>query len=233
MINYLSANSPFYVIRADGSVLEFKTYFELLNWISSFTNWFGREFYNSFLDNVGVLNTDLKLVDETTNVYDYRLNRVLDCDFNNVYCDLLILDVMNHEFNYTEYTNYFANKKHSAEVYIRFRYLKHSSLPEFRRGPIPYTGRKHKYKNWYRHIKTFNEIKLNTDTEALKYVRDARKNLPTSYDDIMRSDDKNWKRQGKYKHQWEKNSVCRVKSKSKYVIKNVTKHTYDVDEYDN
>lgn len=76
-------------------------------------------------------------------------------------------------------------------------------LPEYRREPVPYTGHLGRWIG-FRHPKTFQEMKLNTDPEYAEFVRPKRRkqHLPQVYDDIYRPRSKCWKDCSKRKTQW-------------------------------
>lgn len=82
------------------------------------------------------------------------------------------------------------------------RYWK-KQLPEFRKGPVPNTGKFSGYR-YFRHMKTTQERRKNSDPEVYEYVRPARRsdNLPNSYDDITRDYYKSWKHCTKKRKQW-------------------------------
>lgn len=94
----------------------------------------------------------------------------------------------------------------------RFRYIEQAKVAEkyFRKLPIPYTRCHRGGSSYYRKIRTTSEHRENDfllfDEDALEYRIKARprryQDLPTSWDDIHRSDyrDKGWKRHRK--HQW-------------------------------
>ena len=94
----------------------------------------------------------------------------------------------------------------------RYRHLEQVETAErhFRKIPIPYTRCRRGGYSSYRKIRTTQEHRENDflfcDEDALEYNINARprryQNLPTSWDDIPRSDyrDKGWKRHRKY--QW-------------------------------
>lgn len=71
----------------------------------------------------------------------------------------------------------------------------------FRNGPVPYTGKRGKYK-YFRNVKTTQERRINY--AHIEFTRGSRRNLPSSWEDIGRSDMRNkysWKKQKKIK-QW-------------------------------
>lgn len=63
-----------------------------------------------------------------------------------------------------------------------------------------------KFKNFFRHPKTRNEMKQNADPEIKKFVRPKRTKqyLPTVWNDIIVKTYKSWKDNSKKKHSWEK-----------------------------
>lgn len=82
---------------------------------------------------------------------------------------------------------------------------KYIELPQFRNGPIPYTG----YSKHYcglRHMKTTNERRQNCAPELKEFVRAKRNkgNLPNAWDDIFRPYSKCWKDCTKKRKQWMK-----------------------------
>lgn len=86
------------------------------------------------------------------------------------------------------------DKARDSNLNPRFRRNKEY---EFRRGPVPCTGHR-KWGRWYRYVHTTNERRQNQniDFEELQgfHVK-TRKNLPNSWDDIVRTDhnDRSWK----------------------------------------
>lgn len=70
---------------------------------------------------------------------------------------------------------------------------------EFRRTPVPRTGRRGRY-CWARRIRTANEIRANAavgaEAETMELgvvVRGRRKHLPTNWDDLPRNVSRSWK----------------------------------------
>jgi hypothetical protein len=92
----------------------------------------------------------------------------------------------------------------TKEPYV---YTRHLYVPEnylgFRNGPVPGVSNKYHFYNYYRRIKTTQERRINCAHH--KYTRGKRRNLPSAWDDIARSDFTNghssWKNQKKRK-QW-------------------------------
>jgi len=88
--------------------------------------------------------------------------------------------------------------KHQKKV-TRFRFYWRSDTDTyiFRHDPVPHI---HKCGNggWYRHPKTFNEMKQSFGFDK-NYIRGKRKkhNLPDSWDDVHRTRTKSWKKHRK------------------------------------
>lgn len=102
-----------------------------------------------------------------------------------------------------------VRKEYSYKHYSKFEPYDHDK--DFRNGPVPSTGKKSSYRNYFRHMRTTSERRISAisecDEELLEYgvrIRGRRnhKNLPNAWDDEYRRDinTRNWK---KYrKHQW-------------------------------
>lgn len=76
----------------------------------------------------------------------------------------------------------------------------------FRKGPVPYTGRKHNFYHYhfYRQPKTAQEMRMSCDPEIFLYIRKCRHmvHLQFVWDDIPRCIQRSWKYQRKIKKQW-------------------------------
>lgn len=75
-------------------------------------------------------------------------------------------------------------KKHYNKFYRNHKYV-------FRRGPVPGIHKRTPYNNWMTYPKTKQELSQEVPTRA------SRKNLPTAWDDLYRTTEKNWKSQRK------------------------------------
>lgn len=79
-----------------------------------------------------------------------------------------------------------------------------NSRPDnFRRGPVPRTG-KHNF-HWrigFRAPKTTAQKRFCCAPEQKYFNRGSWKHLPSLYDDIIRVEERNWKSQSKRRHQW-------------------------------
>ena len=87
---------------------------------------------------------------------------------------------------------------------FRNLYKDEKNLPEFRREPVPRTG-KRKHGNIIRHPQSFREKKQNADPEYYEFVRPSRRlcHLPDPWDDEkFRPFPKCWKDCTKRKHQY-------------------------------
>ena len=134
-----------------------------------------------------------------TKIYDNSLtfNNVLyiayDCFMNVISCKKLELDLIKKQ----QYLPIYNYKGWRYETISR-----HNNYLGFRNGPVPFTGKRGSYK-WLRNIKTTQERRLNYAYP--EYTRGERRNLPSSWEDIGRSDMRNkysWKKQKKRK-QWQ------------------------------
>lgn len=122
---------------------------------------------------------------------DLREYVVFDSDYR-------IIDIRMYEKEILSYVEPKNRKRKWKNKALEYKYEK--TKPEFRRGPVPRTGGR--YGHYYRHPKTFNEMKQNTDVEYRQYVRKSRLHLPTVYDDIYRDNSRCWKDQSKKRKQW-------------------------------
>ena len=72
----------------------------------------------------------------------------------------------------------------------------------YRFDPVPGTGRKRwKFYAFYKRQKTTQELRTNHSDMYDKYTRGKRRNIPTAWDDVVRSDyrcRKSWKRYRRY-----------------------------------
>lgn len=73
----------------------------------------------------------------------------------------------------------------------------------YRKTPVPSTSSRHRFSYNIKHPKTTNEIRQNSIPSYKIFVRGKRRKLPTSWDDMMFSYQRSWKRQKKRK-QWMK-----------------------------
>lgn len=126
--------------------------------------------------NIKLFETKEQIVDfYWSNFYDGDHNiRVIDC------YDRQIID--NDEL----YQIYYAKRKAYAEQYGTQRYGHYT----FRDGPVQGTG-KRRWKGGGRHPRTKQELSQEKPTRA------KRNHLPTTWDDLWRFTEKNWKSQRK------------------------------------
>ena len=186
---------------------------ELLNYLAAITekkDWYPKNnpYSNTYLENINVTGNDIKeygAFQGTTFISEYCLRPYLFVDANNRYLDIrLYMDEIQKRMK-TVWEN---KKRYDGEIERGDKlYLwKGEHSFRYRIDPVPFI---HNYSHgsYYRHPKTFQEMKNNTGKEYGEYVRAKRKHLPTVYDDIVRGDisDKCWKRK-KIKHQWQKHT---------------------------
>ena len=77
----------------------------------------------------------------------------------------------------------------------------------FRKGPVPNTNLKKRYRgSYYRHLRTTNEKRMACDKEMKKFVRGKRSfsMIPDLYDDKVIPNYKTWKTHTKERKQWAK-----------------------------
>lgn len=213
-----------YKVYDGNTYYTFKSYKLLLNWVAKYNRFCGTDFSNSFLDNTGVNESDVRYAGYWTpsgKVVEYipRYNRILDEDDNNLFSKAFIRDVKN--WGYSEELmrqwrdELWAESKKSRRYYIRHFDIPDKAYPEFRRGPWPFIHTRYRYGGTYRSIRTTNEKRQSVDKEVQKFIRGSRGvHLPDSWDDICRDwRNDGWKKQGKNKHQWEHGVKTREKHK--------------------
>lgn len=99
------------------------------------------------------------------------------------------------------------NYETGEEYIVKSYYGNCKQCYRFRRGPVPHIHKPRSYK-FYRRPQMGHLRRDKNNPEISKYIRPKRRNVETSgwYDDYYRSDNqKNWKKQCKCRHQWEKN----------------------------
>ena len=134
------------------------------------------------------------------------------CNFDaDIYGDMLreyivfdsmfrIIDVRLYEKEILSFVAPKNRKRKWSKPEFEYRYEK--TKPEFRNGPVPNTGHKWRFRNYYRRPRTTQEIRYNSIPEYESFVRKKRKYIPTVYDDIPRNIYRSWKHQGKKRKQW-------------------------------
>lgn len=156
--------------------------------------YFITDYIHSYKNKLGILSIDVKtvcinkrfmFVDEYLRILDMRV-------YKNKIDEYI-------KTKNTEYVN-LVGKRNKAKYMI---------VPincEFRVDPIPYTGDKRYRIKGYRCPKTTQEKRISADTEIDIYIRSKRKskNLPSTYDDKVRSRfrSKSWKDCSKKRKQW-------------------------------
>lgn len=233
-----------YKIIENNSIKEFETYTELVNYLSKH-NIRGIGLENTVFDKVKVCDGDVyyhyswSSTDKQTTGYYPRNIRIVNEDGNNIYDRKLIRDVTCWEYNDDiERKRLGRLYKEKRKTYYsgRFGRIPESAYPSFRRGPWPFVH-KPSGGNYYRHPKTTNEKRLSADADYLMFNRGSRgKNLPSLWDDVCREwRNKNWKRQGKHRYQWENGVESREKHAQHtnvYVEEYVDKRYIPIEEYE-
>ena len=166
---------------------------ELIEYVASFNYlpwWSSKKYCNRFLEDYNCTMNDTKVYCDWTDKAFKRTYVVFDNMFR-------IIDVRMYEKEILGYTPP-KNRKRKWRKPIYKYYEK--TRPEFRKGPVPHTGGR--YGRYYRHPRTFNEIRQNSNPEYKDFVRGERKHLPTVWDDKVRGQSRCWKDQSKKRKQW-------------------------------
>lgn len=214
-----------YYIVSPNHTETFENYTQLVNFLSG-KNYKGLfKFRNSVFDRVKVSENDVYYGEREVeparytrigNIYIraheygyiHRDVRIIDEFGNNAYNDILIYDV-NHS-NYRDdiecERRKHINDSRRTSYYFKGKYHFYNKLaePEFRRDPVPYTGHR-RHSKYYRFPHTFQELKQRSDPELKDFCRKGRNDIPTTWDDQVRSraGNYNWKSCTKNRHQWE------------------------------
>lgn len=135
-----------------------------------------------------------------TEIWDSTNNSVSVEYFTRQY---MFFDGLFRIIDIREFKDEILNFKYPKRTYGWRWWRKPCSLPEFRKGPVPGTGKLRGY-HCLRAMRTTQERKLNSDPEVYEYVRPARRsnNLPNLYDDVWRNYYKGWKDCTKKRKQW-------------------------------
>ena len=153
---------------------------------------------NHYLDNVNMTFNDTKFISWDISVKSkYSLREFVFLDPDN-----RIFDPRAYIEDIIEYTKIpYKSKWH------HWKWHSEKSLPEFRNGPVPSTGRNHYHRgSIYRHPKIMNEKRQAANVEYKDFIKPSRRvlNLPDVYDDNCRHIEKSWKSQSKKRKQWMK-----------------------------
>lgn len=95
----------------------------------------------------------------------------------------------------------FYMKLNSKNIPPRCSYL--INAPNFREGPVPYTGKKWRGGPWQKGPHTFHIKKMYANPEFQFFNRGSVKDVPSWWDDKWRHNQRSWKTQSKKRHQWE------------------------------
>lgn len=199
MVQTKDSRSPYYIYDCwkNQIIGVFETFDALIERLRKssreVTSWWNEKtkIKNDFIDDFNCTGKD-KMYYNFGNSYEtgrweYVLRRWMVFDKNNS-----VIDIRNYKDDIL---------KIEKKKYHWYRGVDEKDLPEFRKGPVPYTGH-YKYYRVYRHPKTRNELRQNTDAEYKKLVRPKRRKLPTAWDDIVRDTPRCWKDQSKKRKQW-------------------------------
>jgi len=140
----------------------------------------------------------------------YRIGKSFKCDSLDKYIDNK--ELKNKTYYTWEYsTSYIVEKdgiildpKNIEEDFYKYnldkrkkkKYIKNFI---YRKSPVPYTGKRSLYKNYFRYIRTTQEKRWSFLGENEIYPVKLRKrrnfkNIPNSWDDIIKERHKNWKK---------------------------------------
>lgn len=183
----------------------FETLEDLLRYVAEFqtTGYFGgykkgkekeNGYFNKWLDGINMTLNDTFYTVYGENDHELRPYAFVDPWFK-------IIDLR----NYVDKIMFYATIPKKKIKWNRLSHCNKCDIPEFRKGPIPMTGVNHSHRgSLYRHPKTLNEMKLNSDVEEKEYVRPKRRpnNLPNVWDEKIRHIDKSWKTNSKKRKQW-------------------------------
>lgn len=204
MYNTINKQEPYYILncRTNQYYGPYKTFEDVLIYVArhGYWNWYEKKYHNSFFDDYNCTGKDTVITERVSvgGIERYKILRTY-LIFDN---QSRIIDVRDYKELILKHEEEWEKICNPSKRMILYQ----KSLPEFRNGPVPGTGRHKHYFN-YRLPKTRNEMRKNTDAEYREYTRAKRRHLPNSYDDIYVYRERNWKSQGKYKKQWQKNIV--------------------------
>lgn len=188
-----------FLVRYTGEVYLYDSYREFLSYLRG-----------DVLHNMGKSFRDVRCFYTTRWVRDYRGEyRCID-EKTMVYTYWVahwdhksgsIIDPAQLKKDWDEYLNELHRLRTSHK---RWWYRWNNKIFEYRNGPVPFIGRHHSHRgSWYRHMKTTQERRWSL-AEKEDGVRGRAKrnihNIPNSWDDWARHNEKNWKRFRK--NQW-------------------------------
>ena len=197
--NKKSTKYYIYDCRKENYIRTCENFDELIEYIASFNYtpwWSSNRVYNRFLEDFNCTMKDTKYVcNFDADIYGDMLREyiVFDSMFR-------IIDVRLYEKEILSFVAPKNRKRKWSKPEFEYRYEK--TKPEFRNGPVPNTGHKWRFRNYYRRPRTTQEIRYNSIPEYESFVRKKRRYIPTVYDDIPRNIYRSWKHQGKKRKQW-------------------------------
>lgn len=137
-------------------------------------------------------------------VFDYY-NRIINprdywdiaYQYRDAYCEFF----SDYMYDY-EYWAKQVEWKRRAKAKYKKRF--HSTLPLFRGGPIPSTGKHSKYRYFCRLPRTKQIKTVWANPEMKEFNRSGIKMVPKWWDDCPRVHQRSWKKQSKARHQWQR-----------------------------
>lgn len=215
---YKIENKEFYHVfdkSANKYVRTFMSYEQLIEYIVRYQNYPPlRTYYhaevqyeNRFYRDCATCENDQKVVTERIKTEDYY-----GLHFEYVNRIYIIYDSYGRIINpvdlYSDVLNLLKHPNKSNNLSYWDKELKRLNI-RYRIDPVPTTGKKRYRSRYYRKFAIHNEIKSNSDVEIKEFVRPRRNpngliSIYGIFDYPVRKNEKNWKSQGKKKHQWER-----------------------------
>jgi hypothetical protein len=203
-------------ISAGGWIYKFPSILDVLKFLAANDHklWFEDKNKNQYLEDIN-MGKDMKIYHD---VHYYRNKETGEWETQEkdilVLRDYMFIDGFGRHIDFRIYKKEIQILKNSGNIDYnvikaprrkRRKKIYYPEKPNFRNGPVPYTGNSY-HRKWYRHVKTTNEKRQNSDPEIYEYIRPSRRPdaLPSLYDDIPRRYSKSWKDCTKKRKQWMK-----------------------------
>lgn len=159
---------------------------------------------NHYLDNVNMTFNDIKVWHKYDGVEEVYLRDYVFLDPDNRIIDPR--EYIDRILEIVEDLSYYNKKYRKPSKYsLYYRCYEKSSVPYFREGPVPGTGKARWHRgSYYRHPKTTNEKRKAAIVEDKEFIKPSRRihHLADVYDEIPRHFEKSWKSQSKKRKQW-------------------------------
>lgn len=181
----------YYLTGIDGLYLEYASFKELIIFLSYQGVYrVGNSFNDTYIKYIDDCTTERWTVDFV--ILDYLFRVVQSCELKKS------VGVYRYEKKLLRQKRYIARSW--------WRSLHGKNYLGFRNGPVPFSGSRYKYRNVLRYPKTKQELVENTCNEKFSRKKRGKRYLPTSWNDLVRSNccTKSWKNK-KVRKQWQKN----------------------------